>query len=78
MTLEEEIAVLDRLKASPPYSMEDAQRRLAWVWLYGETAKSARREREMYLKSYGVQEWDGTGPIPMVSVTPERPKKGAP
>lgn len=69
MTLQDEIKALDRIKASPPYSMEDAQRRLAWVWLNGETAKDARREREMYLKGYGVQEWNGVGPMPMVEVT---------
>lgn len=68
MTLRDEIKALDRIKASPPYSMEDAQRRLAWVWLNGETAKDVRREREMYLNGYGVQEWGGVGALPMVEI----------
>lgn len=49
MSLQEEIAALDRIARSAPYSLEDAATRYAWVWLYGERARDARGERSRHI-----------------------------
>lgn len=44
MDVDAEIRALHRIMSRPPYDMEGARNRLAWVWLYGESASDARRE----------------------------------
>ena len=50
MSLQDEIAALDRIARSAPYSLEDAASRYAWVWLYGEMAQDARGERTRHAR----------------------------
>ena len=49
-----EILALRRIKARPAYDMDGAHERLSWVWLYNESAKDARRERDQYLAGFDV------------------------